>query len=310
MISTTEEEGSSRPLISTDDPVSSASDLPEDDPEGVVETDQTLPLETSITEVHPPPTTTTNDDEQWRELILSLQAKALAGAVLLALCSMLVVIWWISLLGGLSWKHGEAKRVFNWHPLLMITAFCFMTVGTLSFRIRLTTNRQSAKLLHGASWAIAALSAWIALIAVLFSHNDSESGYIANFYSLHSWIGTIVILMYVLQFVIGFYTFGWTLSSLRLTPRFKARVLTVHYFFGPFIYVSTAITIVLGIQEKEGFIGCAYSVSNADLFPIQHFFEIPLPCRVSHLLGILVIVITLLTTFAMHEFRRGSYYRQ
>ena len=87
-------------------------------------------------------------------------------------------------------------------------------------------------------------------------------------------------------------------------------MLTVDYYVGPMIYLSTAITILLGIQEKERFVGCADKVNKADLFPIQNFYEIPFACRISHSLGIVVLLMTVSTTFAMHDFGQGSVHRQ
>ena len=219
------------------------------------------------------------------------------------LLTILIVGWWIHHLGGLSWKQGESKLVFNWHPLLMVTAFCFMTIASLSFRFPYKScNRSTVKLVHGTAWAVTALCAIIALIAVFRSHNDPMSGFIANLYSFHSWLGIAVILMYVAQFSVGFFSFGWNLSF--VTTERKALVLQVHTFAGRFIYLGTAMTVLLGIQEKEGFIGCAYKVDKADIFPLQHLGKIPSACLISHLLGLLVFATALCTSIALHDFSR------
>jgi cytochrome b-561 len=250
------------------------------------------------------------EDNYWENKLRQLQTKAIIASHVLALLAMTLVIWWINLLGGVSWEAGKAKLVFNWHPLLMISAFSFMTVATFSYRWQTIPNRRLAKILHGSAWAVAALCMFVALIAVFQSHNDKQSGFIANMYSLHSWIGAFTILIYVSQFLAGLLTFGVNVPSLGITPSFKAKMLTVHYYVGPLVYLSTATTILLGIQEKEGFVGCAYKVTQADLFPIQHFFKIPFACRVSNLLGIVVLAMTASTAFAMHDFGRGSFHRQ
>mmetsp|Transcript_52356 Transcript_52356/g.157139 ORF Transcript_52356/g.157139 Transcript_52356/m.157139 type:complete len:89 (+) Transcript_52356:768-1034(+) len=80
----------------------------------------------------------------------------------------------------------------------------------------------------------------------------------------------------------------------------------LHKFMGPFIYISMAATILLGIQEKEGFIGCHYEVTKPDLFPPAHLSEIPRACKISHSLGIIVLVTTLSTTFALHDFNSAG----
>jgi len=219
----------------------------------------------------------------------------------LSLLTVTIVGWWIQHLGGLSWRQGEAKLVFNWHPLLMVSAFCFMTVASLSFRFPYRScNRRTTKIVHGSTWAVAAACAFFALTAVFRSHNDPVSGFIANLYSFHSWLGMAVILMYMTQFIVGFFFFGWSLSF--VPPNLKALVLQIHTFAGRFIYLATAMTILLGIQEKEGFIGCAYTVDKVDLFPFQHLEKIPPACLISHLLGILVFATSLCNSIALHDF--------
>jgi cytochrome b-561 len=245
--------------------------------------------------------------EAWQQRLIGLQRASLILAHFMALLSMIVVIIWINLLGGLSWEKGQSKLVFNWHPLLMITAFSFMTVASLSFRYRGLGSRKLAKTLHGTAWAVALLCAIVALIAVFRSHNDALSGYIANLYSLHSWIGIFVGISYSFQFLAGLVTFGFPAGSLGITPSFKAKVLLVHYYFGPIIYLAFMLTILLGIQEKEGFVGCSYTITKADVIPFQNFLNIPESCRISHLLGFLVLFTGLCTNFALYQIGRGGY---
>jgi hypothetical protein len=144
---------------------------------------------------------------------------------------------------------------------------------------------------------------------VFTSHNDGVSGCIANFYSLHSWIGFLVLTMYLVQLLLGIITFGCpTFFGIRSNP-FKRMVFMVHYYFGPTIYLGMTATLLLGIQEKEGFIGCAYKVEAAGghpdvRFPFIHILQIPLSCRISHLLGLVIGLTGLCTTFALHPIDR------
>ena len=237
-------------------------------------------------------------------IIMNVQRYANVFAHFLAVSIILVVYWWIHKLGGLAWQAGKSKQVFNWHPLLMITAFAFMTVSSLSFRFPWkSTNRSVTKLVHATGWTVATLSATIGLIAVFRSHNDAVSGYIANMYSLHSWIGSAVILLYVTQFATGVRAFGGPLASSNISQPLRALMLQFHVVAGPLIYFLTAVTILLGIQEKEGFVGCAYHVESKDWFPIQNLGKIPSACLVSHLLGLLVFLTTLSAGIALTDFR-------
>lgn len=248
--------------------------------------------------------------DAWRQRLIRHQRHASLAAHLLALGSLLVVVSWIQHLGGMSWKYGESKQIFNWHPLLMITGFAFMTVASLAFR---NLNRPKSKTLHGLGWTVGILCMFVALVAVFRSHNDPVSGFIANMYSMHSWVGMLVFILYTLQFFSGMMSFGfpvvwrWNNGAPMASEAFKSRLLLVHHFFGPFIYLAMMATILMGIQEKEGFVGCAYKVESVDRFPPAHFYEIPEVCRVSHLLGLLVFGTGICTSFALYPIDRGMY---
>jgi cytochrome b-561 len=242
--------------------------------------------------------------DEWRQRMHALQRASLLLAHCFALLSMIMVVVWIRILGGLSWEKGQSSLVFNFHPLLMIAAFNFMTVASLSFRYRGLGTRRLAKMQHGMAWAVAMLCIIVGLIAVFRSHNDKISGYIANLYSLHSWMGIFVGVVYVIQFFAGLLTFGFPSTSLGITPSFKAKMLMAHHFFGPIIYLAIMLTILLGIQEKEGFVGCSYKVDEADLAPWKHIDKIPEACKVSHLLGFLVLFTGVCTSFSLHQLDR------
>jgi cytochrome b-561 len=239
-------------------------------------------------------------ENNWMDKIAYFQAVANIVCHLLALLSIVLVSWWVDLSAGLSWKLGEAKRVFNYHPLCMVLAFTFMTVATLSFRYP-KLHRYLQKVIHGLSWTVACLCGVIGLVAVFRSHNDEQSGLIANLYSFHSWIGITVVTLFLLQYILAIYAFGGVFH-----PPWKAKAIYVHKYIGPIIYQAVAVTMILGIQEKEGFVGCAYQVEKPDTFPIQHINKIPLTCRVSHSLGLVIVIMTLLASFAIHDFGKST----
>lgn len=258
-----------------------------------------------------------SNDGSWRQRLFLLQRAALIVAPLSAFVALITVGVWVSQLGGLSTQQGQSKLVFNWHPLMMIIAFLFMTVASLSFRYsqELSTGRTRsqiyrtmAKLGHGLCWIIAALCMVLGLVAVFHSHNDPVSGFLANLYSFHSWVGILVLILYFFQLVAGMGIFGLPifLSSTFLSSshhqQIKYHFLQIHTFLGPLLYQGVLVTIVLGIQEKEGFVGCSYKVETMDRYPWQHFHDIPAVCRTSHTLGLLVLGTGLVTSFAMHSF--------
>lgn len=253
---------------------------------------------------------------KWFQTIHRVQRISLLASPVVAGLALIVVGVWIAKLGGLSTQpQGQAKLVFNWHPLFMILSFLFMTVATLSFRFsplllptRLQIPRPVAKLGHGLCWAMAAFCMILGLVAVFHSHNDPVSGFIANLYSLHSWIGIMIVLLYFGQLLAGLSAFGIPFS-LGMPPTMKFILMQIHTFLGPVIYQGVIVTILLGIQEKEGYVGCAYKVDHADLRPWQHWQDIPPVCRISHGLGFLIVTTGLLTVLATHNFERTDHRR-
>lgn len=227
-----------------------------------------------------PEDTRSLDMDAWNRKIHNLQRASLVMAHVLSIALVVLVAKWVSQLGGLSWESGHAKLVFNWHPLFMIIAFLFMTVSSLSFRHRhFGFLRSTSKTLHVVGWTMAAACMTVGVVAVFFSHNDRASGFIANLYSLHSWVGITVLLLYLVQFLVGI---GAFVVPLKISSGNKAKILQVHTFVGPILYLSMMLTILLGIQEKEGFVGCGYKVEEPDMVPFQHFSQIPVACKQSH----------------------------
>jgi hypothetical protein len=223
------------------------------------------------------------------------------AAYVLSLLSLMVAFYWVRHIGGLAWEYGEALPTFNWHPLLMTVAFVLMTIATLSFRSN--TLRSCAKLIHGGSWFLAAVCMGVALRAVFRSHDDATRGYIANFYSFHSWMGALLCLLFILQFTSGLVSFSGL--PISISPTTKHMIWHLHRFAGPTVYVLVAVTMMLGIQEKEGFIVCSYEVHEVYFFP--RLLSIPLACRISHLLGCLLTVTAICTMLALYEPRMSTH---
>jgi len=249
------------------------------------------------------------DMGEWNRQIDRAQRVSLFSAHALAIVLLIVTGQWVSQLGGLSWEKGQAKLIFNWHPLLMILAFCFMTVASLSFRYRhFHSSRSASKLLHGVGWAIGAGCMAVGLAAAFFSHNDRTSGFVANMYSLHSWVGMTVLSMYSVQFLVGIGAFVLPHHhAFGISEISKAKIVQVHSFFGPVLYLSMMLTILLGIQEKEGFVGCGYKVDAPDMIPFQNFSQIPFVCKQSHAMGFCILAMGLCTMFALHQMDRTKY---
>lgn len=252
------------------------------------------------------------------------QSASIIISILLSPVAIILVSIWASSLGGVSWAEGEAKRVFNWHPVLMVSAYAIMNVGALIFRVSGTSAYQAsvqsgrnalsstptassdskkrgiAKFFHASIWSLSFIFGIVAMLAVVKSHNDPISGYIANLYSFHSWVGVLVLSLYTLQFLVGILAFGGLLSG--RSRRSNPALMEIHKYTGTYIHILVTVTILLGIQEKEGFVQCAYEVDSADLVPFTNYGKIPYACKISHGLGLVILVMGLCTSFGLARF--------
>lgn len=243
-------------------------------------------------------------------ILQRLQSTSIFISLILSPVSIILVSIWASALGGVSWKEGESKLVFNWHPVMMVTSYAVMNAGALVFRLSGTstyqasiglapTTRGKAKVAHASMWSLSFIFGIVGILAVFKSHNDRISGYIANLYSLHSWVGMTVVTLYTLQFLFGVFVFGGLLRGSRLR---NPMMMELHKFTGTYIHILATATILMGIQEKDGFVGCAYPVDSADLMPILNYGKIPYACKISHGLGFVILFMGIFTTFGLARF--------
>ena len=250
------------------------------------------------------------DQDQVDRAFARFQVWAMTVAQVFAAISVLLVLYWAHLMGGLSWE--TPKEAFNWHPVMMVLCFAIMTISMVSFRLKCMPSRSWAKRVHYMGWLVAALCAAVALVAVFYSRNFSETGFGANMYSLHSWMGALVILLYLGQLVVGAMTFlgyspAWWTRIIR--GAHTSTILSIHYLVGPVIYYGTMATILLGFQEKGKSMECSYSeiLDKPDYLPFLHFFDIPWVCRLSHLLCLVIFLMSVFVTIGLHDFQRVSH---
>lgn len=64
-------------------------------------------------------------------------------SLLLSPVAVILVIAWANVLGGVSWAEGDAKRVFDLYPVMMVIACVIMNVGALAFRVAGTSSYQA-----------------------------------------------------------------------------------------------------------------------------------------------------------------------
>lgn len=98
--------------------------------------------------------------------------------------------------------------------------------------------------------------------------------------------------------MVGILAFGGLVRS-RMS---NATLMEIHKFTGTYIHILATATILLGIQEKEGFVSCSYAVDSPDLMPLLNYGKIPHACKISHGLGLVILIMGLCTSIGLARF--------
>ncbi|XP_051023044.1 plasma membrane ascorbate-dependent reductase CYBRD1 [Acomys russatus] len=173
----------------------------------------------------------------------------LVSALLVGFLAVLfVLIWVLHYREGLGWDGGALE--FNWHPVLAVTGFVFIQgIAIIVYRLPWTwkCSKLLMKSIHAGLNAVAAILGIISVVAV-FDYHDVRK--IPHMYSLHSWVGLPVVILYILQLVLGFFVFllPWAPLSLR------AAVMPIHVYSGLLLFGTVIATVLMGVTEKLGFV--------------------------------------------------------
>ena len=182
---------------------------------------------------------------------------------------MLLSAWIFGYLGGLSLapvvkdpempETNDTASLFNWHPLLMMLAFvgCMAeaimiystTPSSLSIHIP-DTNRPMKKLVHGALHGAALLLSALGVVAAIQSHTLKKPMPMPNFYSTHSYLGVLTLMMMLGQGAVGILAYVAPQWSLQARQAFSP----MHRFFGGATFVVGMATVMVGVQEKTTFL--------------------------------------------------------
>lgn len=175
-----------------------------------------------------------------------------AFSQLLGLTVVAVTGAWLGLYrGGIAW---ESSLQFNVHPLCMVMGMIFLQGDALLvYRVFRKEAKRTTKILHGLLHIFAFIIALVGLVAVFDYHK--KKGY-ADLYSLHSWCGISVFVLYFMQWLVGFSFFLFPGASFSLRSRYRPQ----HTFFGATIFLLSVGTALLGLKEALLFkLGSKYS---------------------------------------------------
>ncbi|XP_078431261.1 cytochrome b561/ferric reductase transmembrane protein family isoform X1 [Wolffia australiana] len=136
------------------------------------------------------------------------------------------------------------------HPLLMVIGFILLTgEAILVHRTMESWSRGTRKAAH---LALQAAAFSFGVFGIWAKFRASE-GLLANFLSLHSWMGLLCLSLFGAQWVAGFVNF-WHRGEGRTT---RAGVLPWHVFLGLYTYGLAVATAETGLLEKLIFLQAA-----------------------------------------------------
>ncbi|KAL5723531.1 ascorbate ferrireductase (transmembrane) [Ranunculus cassubicifolius] len=161
--------------------------------------------------------------------------------------ALLVSIWALFYKTSFIPHHHPDRLIYAiLHPLLMVIGFIIISGEAILVHRWLPGSRNLKKSVHLCLQGIA-LGCGIFGIWTKFSGDD---GIVANFYSLHSWMGITCISLFGAQWLIGFLSF-WHKGEMRHTRR---RILPWHIFLGLYTYGLAIATAETGLLEKITFL--------------------------------------------------------
>ncbi|KAL8035246.1 hypothetical protein ABFX02_12G085000 [Erythranthe guttata] len=160
--------------------------------------------------------------------------------------AILVLIWALHFKTSFISQEEDDLIFAVLHPLLMVIGFIVVSGEAILVHKWLPGSRNLKKLVHLCLQGLA-LGCGIFGIWTKF---QGQNGVVANFYSLHSWMGLICVTMFGAQWVFGFVSF-WHKVEVRTT---RLKVLPWHIFLGLYTYGLAIVTAETGLLEKLTFL--------------------------------------------------------
>ncbi|KAG2310342.1 hypothetical protein Bca4012_024897 [Brassica carinata] len=159
----------------------------------------------------------------------------------------MVFVWSICYRGGFAWESTNKTLIFNLHPVLTLISLVILGGEAIISYKSLPFGKRANKLIHLVLHAIAIILGILGIYAAFKHHNEKH---IPNLYTIHSWVGIGVIVLYSLQWLYSFIVYFFPGGSSTL----RRDLLPWHVFLGVFVYVLAVGNSVLGFLEKLTFL--------------------------------------------------------
>lgn len=239
-----------------------------------------------------------------KKQITPLQSMVAVIAAALTITAFICAIFWAKSTntaagfgGGLNWTD----QVFNWHVVCMVSFIGCMSMALVSFRV-LPLGKPINKFLHVMLHCCALFCLIMGLVAVFKSHNTkiAAGGIKANLYSVHSWVGLAVVLIFGQNYCMGLIMYGTSFMPQSM----KEAYMPYHKFLGEaVIYISVAAA-ESGLVEKNTFSGCNYTVGAKDYNPAENYLDIPAGCRVTNGIAMILLALVICVSFVISDLFR------
>ncbi|KAI6685989.1 hypothetical protein NL676_031902 [Syzygium grande] len=159
----------------------------------------------------------------------------------------LLLVWLLHYREGIDYYSGDAFRVFNVHPFLMVFGFIFFSGEAMMAYKTIFATRDVQKFMHMLLHLIAFALGVVGICAVFKYHNMQQ---VEDMNSLHSWIGIGTISLFGCQWLVGFFTYmigGASTST-------KMRIMPWHITGGRVILFMAVCSALTGLMQKATFL--------------------------------------------------------
>lgn len=153
----------------------------------------------------------------------------------------------------------DLEKQWNLHPVLMMMGLIYcMGQAMLVYRSCHCCRRIYTKLLHTFFHILAIPCVVLGFMATWDYHSlrkDKEGNpdSIPHFYSIHSWLGLLTMGLFIIQFLVGIFSFLLLLCCESSTARYRAALVPIHSTVGTTTFLLAVATAVAGITEKAFF---------------------------------------------------------
>jgi cytochrome b-561 len=140
----------------------------------------------------------------------------------------------------------EAWKTFNWHPILMTL---FLTMGGLAifcFKM-LPGDHFFKKIMHAIFHTFAVVCSIAGFIFMVWWKAKTGN---EGFWSLHSWIGIAVLVLYWIQFLGGFLAFLLP-GPFLFAKKVRAQFVLMHRHAGLMFWVIVAAVVLTGFVSRQ-----------------------------------------------------------